>query len=71
MVSQDVILFDDTIKNNILCRPGATQKDIETHAGMLRDEFIEKLPNKFDTIVGENGVKLSGGQKQRISIEQF
>ena len=70
LVSQDVILFDDTIKNNIsYADSDATQKDIENACRYAAaDEFIEKLPNKFDTIVGENGVKLSGGQKQRISI---
>ena len=70
LVSQDVILFDDTIRNNIgYADSNASQKDIEEACKFAAaDEFIEKLPNKFDTMVGENGVKLSGGQKQRISI---
>ena len=70
LVSQDIVLFDDTIKNNIAyANPEATQKDIETACKFAAaDEFIEKLPNKFESNVGENGVKLSGGQKQRISI---
>ena len=70
LVSQDVILFDDTIRNNIAyADTAASQKDIEDACRYAAaDEFIEKLPNKFKTMVGENGVKLSGGQKQRISI---
>ena len=70
LVSQDVVLFDDTIKNNIAYADSkATQKDIEQACKFAAaDEFINKLPNKVDTIVGENGVRLSGGQKQRISI---
>jgi len=70
LVSQDVILFDDTIKKNIAYADStATQKDIEEACRFAAaDEFIQKLPNKYETIVGENGVKLSGGQKQRISI---
>jgi subfamily B ATP-binding cassette protein MsbA len=70
LVSQDVILFDDTIRNNIAyADTNASQKDIEEACRFAAaDEFIEKLPNKFETMVGENGVKLSGGQKQRISI---
>ena len=70
LVSQDIILFDDTIKNNI-----AYAKDKATDEEILRackfaaaDEFIDKLPAKFDTFIGENGVRLSGGQKQRLSI---
>ena len=70
LVSQDIVLFDDTIKNNIAyANPKASQKDLEdacTYAAA--DEFINKLPNKLNSFVGENGVKLSGGQKQRISI---
>ncbi len=70
LVSQDVILFDETIKDNIAYADvTATQKDIENACKYAAaDEFIEKLPQKYETIVGENGVKLSGGQKQRISI---
>jgi subfamily B ATP-binding cassette protein MsbA len=70
LVSQDVILFDDTIKNNIAYADSmATEKDIENACKFAAaDEFINKLPNKYDTLVGENGVRLSGGQKQRISI---
>ena len=63
-------MFDDTIKNNIAYADSkANQKDIEEACRFAAaDKFIDKLPNKFDTIVGENGVRLSGGQKQRISI---
>ena len=70
LVSQDIVLFDDTIRNNIAyANPEATHNDIENACKFAAaDEFIDKLPNKFDSLVGENGVKLSGGQKQRISI---
>ena len=70
LVSQDVVLFDETIKYNIAyADPTANQKDIEEACrSAAADEFINKLPNKYETIVGENGVRLSGGQKQRISI---
>ncbi len=70
MVSQDVILFDDTIKNNIAyAKDGASQEEIEKACGFAAaDEFIQKLPKGYETIIGENGVRLSGGQKQRISI---
>ena len=70
LVSQDVVLFDDTIKNNILyAKPGATDEDIKKACKFAAsDEFIEKLPNNYDTMIGENGIRLSGGQKQRISI---
>ena len=70
MVSQDVILFDDTIKNNISYAKGNASLDEITKACKFAaaDEFIEKLPEKYDTLIGENGVRLSGGQKQRISI---
>ena len=62
--------FDDTVKNNIsYANSNASQEEIEKAcAYAAADQFIEKLPNKYETIVGENGVKLSGGQKQRISI---
>ena len=70
LVSQDIVLFDDTIKNNIAyANPNASEQEIyEACKYAAADEFIEKLPNKYDSLVGENGVKLSGGQKQRISI---
>ncbi len=70
LVSQDVILFDDTIKNNIAyANPNASEDDIQKACKFAAaDEFIEKLPYKYNTIIGENGTRLSGGQKQRISI---
>ena len=70
MVSQDVILFDDTIKNNIAyAKIDATQEEIKKACQFAAaSEFIEKLPNGYNTIIGENGIRLSGGQKQRISI---
>jgi subfamily B ATP-binding cassette protein MsbA len=70
LVSQDVILFDNTIKANILyANPSASDEDINIASKFAAaDEFINKLPNGYETMVGENGVKLSGGQKQRISI---
>ena len=70
LVSQDTTLFDDTIKNNIAyANLNASQKDIEDAAKLsFASEFIEKLPNKYDTIIGENGIRLSGGEKQRLSI---
>ena len=70
MVSQDVILFDDTIKNNIAyAKNEATQEEISRACKFAAaNEFIEKLPEGYDTMIGENGIRLSGGQKQRISI---
>ncbi len=70
MVSQDVILFDDTIKNNIAyAREYASDEEITNACKFAAaHEFIEKLPNGYDTLIGENGVRLSGGQRQRISI---
>tara|TARA_B100001057_G_scaffold474271_1_gene539608 strand:- start:227 stop:1969 length:1743 start_codon:yes stop_codon:yes gene_type:complete len=70
MVSQDVILFDDTIKNNILyAKESASDEEIKKACDYAAaSEFIEKLPKKYETVIGENGIRLSGGQKQRISI---
>tara|TARA_B100001121_G_scaffold2920_1_gene2673 strand:- start:1144 stop:2334 length:1191 start_codon:yes stop_codon:yes gene_type:complete len=70
LVSQDTTLFDDTIKNNIAyANLDATHGQIEEAAKLsFADEFINKLPKKYDTLIGENGVRLSGGEKQRLSI---
>ena len=70
LVSQDTTLFDDTIKNNILyANLNATEEEIKLAAKYsYADEFINKLPKKYETIIGENGIRLSGGEKQRLSI---
>ena len=70
MVSQDIVLFDDTIKNNIAyAKSDATDEEILRACKFAAaDEFINKLPKNYNTIIGENGIRLSGGQKQRISI---
>lgn len=70
IVQQDVYLFSGTVKENIeYGRPGATDEEIREAARLAgAEDFIDNLPDGFDTYVGERGVKLSGGQKQRISI---
>ena len=70
LVTQDTTLFDDTIKNNIsYSSSNVSQNQIEEAARYsFADEFINKLPDKYDTLIGENGVRLSGGEKQRLSI---
>jgi len=70
MVSQDIILFDDTVRANIAyANMSASAEQIKKACDLAAaTEFIEKLPQKFETIIGENGIRLSGGQKQRISI---
>jgi len=70
LVSQETTLFDDTILNNIrYANLNATDNDIKKAAELsFSHEFINLLPNKYDTIIGENGVRLSGGEKQRLSI---
>ncbi len=70
LVSQDTTLFDDTIKNNIkYAKEDATDEEIYKVAKMsFCEEFINNLPDKFNTLIGENGVRLSGGEKQRLSI---
>ncbi|MGO9618980.1 MAG: ABC transporter ATP-binding protein, partial [Bryobacteraceae bacterium] len=70
VVLQDTFLFDGTIAENIaFARPGASEAEILEACRIARvDEFAEKFEKKYDTIVGERGVKLSGGQRQRVSI---
>ena len=70
LVSQETTLFDDTIKNNIAyANLDATENEIKEAARFsFAEEFIDKLPKKYDTLIGENGVRLSGGEKQRLSI---
>jgi subfamily B ATP-binding cassette protein MsbA len=70
LVSQDVILFDDTIKANILYGNAfaSNEEIIKACKFAAAQDFVEKLPNKYETMIGENGIKLSGGQKQRLSI---
>ena len=70
LVSQDVTLFDDTIKNNIAYADlDASEDEIKKVAKLsFADDFIQKLPEKYNTLIGENGLRLSGGEKQRISI---
>ena len=69
-MGQETTLFDDTIKNNIAyANSEASQEEIEDAAKFsFANEFIEKLPQKYETMIGENGVRLSGGEKQRLSI---
>ncbi len=70
IVSQETVLFDDLIRNNIAySRPDATDEQIiEAAQAAYAWEFIERLPQGLDTLVGENGLKLSGGQRQRLAI---
>ena len=70
MVFQDVVLFDDTVMENIrLGKHGATDDEVLAAAKAANcDEFVQKLPQEYNTLIGENGAKLSGGERQRISI---
>ena len=70
LVSQETTLFDDTIINNIkYANLNATDDQIKEAAKLsFSDEFINTLPNKYNTMIGENGIRLSGGEKQRLSI---
>ena len=70
LVSQETTLFDDTIKNNIkYANENASDDEVYKVAKLSNSyDFIENLPEKFETVIGENGVRLSGGEKQRISI---
>ena len=67
---QETTLFDDTIKNNIkYANKNATDEEVYRVAKLsFCEDFINNLPNKFETLIGENGVRLSGGEKQRVSI---
>ena len=73
MVQQEVFLFNTSIRDNIrIGKPSATQEVVETAARRARiHDFIVELPNGYDTLVGEAGVKFSGGEKQRISIARM
>ena len=70
LVPQDTVLFNDTIRANIAYgRPGAAQAEIEAAAQAAQiHDFVERLPDGYDTVVGERGLKLSGGEKQRVAI---
>jgi ATP-binding cassette, subfamily B, bacterial MsbA len=70
MVSQDIVLFDDTVRANVsYAKLSATDEEINKACEFAAvNDFVNKLPKKYETIIGENGIKLSGGQKQRISI---
>ncbi len=70
LVSQETTLFDDTVKNNIkyASNEASDEEIIEVAKLSYCHDFIENLPNKYDTLIGEDGVRLSGGEKQRISI---
>ena len=70
VVFQDVLLFDDTVMGNIrLGRRGATDDEVLAAARAANcDEFVDRLPQGYDTMIGENGARLSGGERQRISI---
>jgi ABC-type transport system involved in Fe-S cluster assembly fused permease/ATPase subunit len=73
LVPQDTVLFNDTIRANIAYgRPGAAQAEIEAAARAAQiHEFIGRLPDGYDTMVGERGLKLSGGEKQRVAIARM
>ena len=70
LVSQDIILFDDTVRANVAyAKLDASEEQIKKACEFAAAaDFIENLPQSYDTVIGENGIRLSGGQKQRISI---
>jgi subfamily B ATP-binding cassette protein MsbA len=70
IVSQDIVLFDESVRNNIAYgRPEATDEDIVSAAKLAHaHDFIQQLPDGYQTLIGENGVKLSGGERQRLAI---
>ena len=70
LVSQETTLFDDTVLNNIkYANLNASEEEIREASRLsFSEEFINLLPNKYNTMIGENGIRLSGGEKQRLSI---
>jgi subfamily B ATP-binding cassette protein MsbA len=70
VVTQETVLFNDTLRNNIAYgQPGVSQKEVEAAAGAaLAHDFIMELPQRYETMIGEKGVRLSGGERQRIAI---
>jgi len=70
IVAQDPFLFSDTVRENIAFgRPDASQEDVEEAARLAQaHDFVERLPEGYDTVIGERGITLSGGQRQRIAI---
>jgi subfamily B ATP-binding cassette protein MsbA len=72
IVTQDSILFNDSIRNNLrIAKPDATDEEMRKATQIANAlSFIEALPNGFDTVIGDQGNKLSGGQKQRLSISR-
>jgi subfamily B ATP-binding cassette protein MsbA len=70
VVLQDNFMFDGTVADNIrFSQPNATMDEVKRVSAIAHcDEFVEKFPNKYDTVIGERGVKLSGGQRQRVAI---
>ena len=70
VVLQDNFMFDGTVAENIrFSRPNATMDEVRAVSRIAHcDEFVEKFPNRYDTVIGERGVKLSGGQRQRVAI---
>jgi len=70
IVSQETLLFDDTVRNNIAYGNDAATAEavVEAAKAAFAHDFIVRLPNGYDTLIGENGVKLSGGERQRLAI---
>ncbi len=70
IVTQDTVLFNDTVRNNIAYgQPHVSLKNVESAArAALAHDFIKEMPNGYDTIIGERGLRLSGGERQRIAI---
>src|SRR4029077_5366774 len=70
IVTQETVLFNDTVRNNIAYgQPHVSQKDVESAArAALAHDFIREMPNGYETIIGERGLRLSGGERQRIAI---